>query len=195
MRDTVPGAAEVVREHHVRVDLPGRAVHEDGGDPGGDLRLQIPVVVPGGNHDQPVHPARAEREDQLLLPLGVLGTRPVDEQRAVGAGHLFHGAVQRPVEGVGEVFEDQADARGAALAQHASAVVAAEPEGLDGLLHPALGVRRDSRLAVHHPRHCLETDSGARGDVLHRRPVAVAGLGVAGGLGHGAVSCRRLAVW
>ena len=160
---------------------PGRAVHEHRGDARLDLGLQIAVVVTGRDHDQPVHPAGAQRQHQLLLAVRVLGAGAVDQQRAVGAGHLLHRAAQRAVEGVGEILQDQADAGRTALAQHPRAVVAAEAERLDRLLDAALGVRGDARLAVHHPGDRLQAHSGAGGDVLHGRPVAVAGLGVTGG--------------
>lgn len=142
--------AEAVREDHVRVDPARRTVDEHGGDPRLHLGLQITVVVTCRDDDEAVHPAGAQREHELLLALRVLGAGTVDEQCAVGARHLFHGAAQRAVEGVREVLQDQADGRGAALAQDACAVVAAETERLDGLLDAALGVGGDSRLAVHH---------------------------------------------
>src|SRR5690606_32049240 len=112
---------------------------------------------------------------QFLLTLRVLRARTVDQQRAVRAGHLLHRAAQRAVEGIGEILQDQSDAGGAALAAHPRAVVAAEAQRLDGLLHPALGLRGDTRLAVHHARDRLQTLPGAGRHVLHRRTVAVAG--------------------
>ena len=66
---------------------------------------------------------------------------------------------------------------GAALAQHPRAVVAAEAEGLDGLLHPAFGVGGDTRFAVDHPGDRFQADTGPGGDIFHGGPIAVAGLG------------------
>ncbi len=188
--DPVAGAAVVVGQHHVRVDPSGRAVDEHGRHTRPDLRLQVAVVVPGRDHHQTVHPARAQGQRQLLLALGVLGAGTVDQQGAVRAGHLLDGAAERAVERVREILQHQADARRPALAQHPGAVVAAEAERLDRLLHPALGVRGDPGLAVDHPGDRLQSDPGARRHVLHRRPVAVPVRGkavcAAGGLGHDA---------
>ena len=143
-------ADELVQTRDAFVAAARRAVDEDGGDARLHLGLQVAVVVAGGDHDEAVHPPGTEREDELLLVLRVLGAGTVDQQCAVRAGHFLHGAAQRAVEGVGEVLQHEADGRGPALAQDARAVVAAEPESLDGLLHAALGVRGDTGLAVHH---------------------------------------------
>ncbi len=189
----VAGAAVVVGEHHVRVDPPRRPVHEHRGDARLQLRLQVPVVVPGGDHHQPVHPPCAQGQHQFLLAVRVLGAGPVDQQGAVRAGHLLDGAAERPVEGVGQVLQHQADAGGTALAEHPCAVVAAETERVDGLLDAPLGLRGHPRLTVDHPGDGLETDAGPGGDVLHGRAVAVTVPGeavcAAGRVGHGAVSC------
>lgn len=45
VRDAVTRAAEAVGQDHVRVDLPGGTVDEHGRDTGGDLGLQVTVVV------------------------------------------------------------------------------------------------------------------------------------------------------
>lgn len=187
--DAVAGAAEAVRQDDVGVDSPGRAVHEHRGHARLYLRLQIAVVVVGRDHDQPVHAARAQRENQFLLAVRVLRAGTVDQQRAVGTGHLLDRAAQRAVEGVGEVLQDQPDACGAALAEHPGAVVAAEAQRLDSLLDAPLGVRGDPRLAVDHAGDRLQTDSRTRRYVLHGRTVSVAVIGSAGGLGHDVLSC------
>ncbi len=187
--DAAAGTAEVVRQDHVGLDVPGRAVHEHRGDTRLELRFQIPVVVAGRDHHKTVHPPRAQGQHQLLLAFRVLRAGAVDQQGAVRAGHLLDRPAQRPVERVRQVLEDQADAGRTALAQHPRAVVAAETEGVDRLLDPPLRLRGDPRLPVHHPGDRLEPDSGACRDVLHGRPGAVARCGSEGGLGHGAVSC------
>ena len=181
MGDAVPGAARVVGEHHVGVDPARGAVHEDGGDARLDLRGQIAVVVARGDHDQAVHPAGAEGQHEFLLAPRVLGARPGEQQRAVRPRHVLDGAAERCVEGVGEVFQHQADAGGAAGAQQPSAVVAPEAEGVDRRLDPRDGVRGDTRFLVHHARDRLESDARSRGDILHGGPVAVTVLGSAGG--------------
>lgn len=139
----VLGAAEVVGDHDVRVDPAGRAVHEDGGYPGRDLRLQIAVVVGGRDDDQPVHPPCAQREHQLLFAVRVLGAGAVDQQRAVVAGDFLDSAVERTVEGVGEILQHQTDAGRTPLAQDPGGVVTAEPQGGDGFLDASFGVRGD----------------------------------------------------
>lgn len=73
------------------------------------------------------------------------------------------------------------------------AVVAAEAQGLDGLLDAAFGVGGDPRFAVHDAGHRLEAHSGARRDVLHGRAVAVTAVGAAGGAVHGGLSCPVVA--
>lgn len=189
----VAGTAEVVGEDDVGVDPARRTVHEHRRHARLQLRLQITVVVTGRDDHETVHAPGAQRQHQFLLALGVLGAGAVDEQGAVGSGHLLHRAAEGAVERVGEVLQDQADAGGTALAQDTRAVVAAEAEGLDGLPHPVLRLGCDPRFAVDHPGDRLEPDAGPRGHVLHGRTVAVPGRGEAVcsavGVGHDTASC------
>lgn len=187
--DAVARTAEAVGEDDVRVDLSGGAVHEDRGDTRLYLGLQIAVVVTGRDDHEPVHTACAQREDQLLLAVRVLGAGAVDQQGAVGAGHFLDRPAQRTVERVRQILQYESDARRTPLAEHPRAVVAPEAQRVDRLLYAALGVGGDSWLAVDYTRYRLQTDPGTRRDVLHRGTVAVAALGSAGGLGHDALSC------
>ncbi len=185
MGHRVLGAAEVVGDHDVRVDPAGRAVHEHGGYPGRDLRFQIAVVVGGRDDDQPVHPPGAQREHQLLFAARVLGAGAVDQQCAVVAGDFLDGAVERAVEGVGEILQHQADAGRTPLAQDPGGVVTAESQSGDGFLDASFGVRGDPWFAVDHAGDRLEADPGARRDILHRGPGAIAAGGAPRGVGHG----------
>lgn len=92
--DAVPRAAGVVAEDDVRVDAAGRAVDEDRGDAGGDLGLQVAVVVAGGDDHQTVDPPCAEGQYKLLLAVGVLRAGPGEQKRPVGAGEVLDGPAQ-----------------------------------------------------------------------------------------------------
>lgn len=171
-----PGAAVAVGQDDVRVDLAGGTVDEHRCDACLDLGLQVAVVVSRRNNDQSVHPSSTEGECQLLFPFGVFGARSVDEQGAVRSCHFLHRAAQGTVEGVRQVLKHQTDGGSSALAQDTGAVVAPEPQGIDGFLHPSFGLDGDPGFAVHYARHGLQTDSCTRSDVLHRGPNAVARL-------------------
>ena len=194
VRDGDAGAAGVVGEHDVGVDEARRAVDEDEGDPGRPVALQVAVVGRGGRDDEPVDAPRAERLGQLALALGPLVGAAGEGQHAALAGHVLDAAVHGGEERVGDVLEDQADARRQPIgpAQRAGGQVVAVAEQLDRLVDARRQVGADARPAVDDARDGGEAHAGQRRDLLHRRAPAVPAVGALLRAARSEnVSCRR----
>ena len=146
------------------VDERRRGAHVDLGD-------QVAVVVAGGHHEQAVHPALAQRPDQVALARRVLVGAAGDHEEVVRTGDLLHAAGDLGVEGVGDVLDDQAEAAGAfPAAERTGDVVAAEAERRDGGVDLLGRVRPYPHLAVDDTRDGLQAHAGLPGDITHGRP-------------------------
>lgn len=173
MRRARTGTAHVVAQDGVRLaSRARRPIGEDRLDPGVELGCQVAVVVPRRHDDQPVHAAGAEGEHEIALPVRVLLGRAGEQQIAVVQRGVLDGAVEAGIEGVGHVFDDQADARRTAPAQDARAVVAAVAEALDRRQHAARGNGVDAGLVVDDAGDGLERHAGRGGHVVHGRTAA-----------------------
>src|SRR5437016_6493339 len=110
--DALPDAGLVIGEDAIGIEESRRAVDEDHRRPGPTLAEQIAVVVAGGDDDEAIDAARGEGSDQLLFAgLVLVGTSRKDEDTTL-EGDILDFAVERRGEGVGDVFEKNAD-RGA----------------------------------------------------------------------------------
>jgi hypothetical protein len=108
----VKSAAGVVAEHDVGVDELARPVHEDHRHAVVAVARQVALVAPRRRDDEAVEAPGAEGLGEAALALGVIVGAAGDGQHAAAPGHLLHPAMHRGEEGVGDVLEDQADARG-----------------------------------------------------------------------------------
>jgi hypothetical protein len=108
VRSRLAGAAGVVGEHDVGVDEARRAVDEYDRDAGLAVAHEVAVVGAGGHDDEPVDAARQERLDEVALALGVLVGAAGERQHTALARDVLDAALERGVEGVRDVVEDEA---------------------------------------------------------------------------------------
>ena len=167
----------IVGEYGVRVEEGGRAVDEDEGEARVALAREVAVILPGGDDDQAVDAPRAERERELALEVRALVRARREREDAPGARDVLDRAVHVREEGVGDVLEDEADARRHAIgaAQRAGRIVTPVPEHADRLVHAPGEVGIDRALAVDDARDRLDADIRERRDLTHRRTSFKAG--------------------
>ena len=183
-------AADVVGEHRVGVDEPGRAVDEDQRDAGRAIAQQVGAVAHGAGDDQPVDAARAERRRELALALGLLVGAADQREDPALAGDLLHAPVHRAEERVRHVFEDQPDAGRLAVraAQRAGREVVPVAQQLDRVAHAHDEVLAHPGAAVDHARHGAQAHAGDRRHLAHGRAPGAPGLH--GHRAHGAAILR-----
>ena len=107
----------------------------------------------------------ASVEHQFALTLRVLLAGARDEDVAAGVRLVLDGPRDRRVEGVRDVFGDQAEGTRAAGAQAAGEVVAREAELADGLLDARSRVGAHAGLPVHDARNRLQAHTRGARDV------------------------------
>ena len=105
--------------------------------PAAQLRIEVGVVVAGGDDQQAVDAALAEEQHQLALALGILVGAARDQELPALARRLLDAARDRGVERVGDVLDHEPEHPEALAApERARDVVAPEAELLDRLAAP-----------------------------------------------------------
>ena len=104
-------AAGVVGEHAVGVDEAGGRSTNTSATPASRSARRYEWSSPAGTTISPSTRRDEERLGQLALALGVLVGAADERQHAARAGHVLDAAQHGGVERVGDVVEDQADAR------------------------------------------------------------------------------------
>ena len=172
VRDGLPRAPPVVDEDAVGLDPAWRAVDEDRGKAGPDLRGEVGLVHGRRHEDETVDPAGDEVGDECPFAIGLLvDARGQDDALAL-AGGVLEAAEQADREAVAHVLHQGADDSGppVAAAKVARGEVVGVVQSFDGTLDPFAQVVGHSGFPVDHPGDGLEAHSGEGGDVAHRRP-------------------------
>lgn len=112
--------------------------------------------------------------DKPALLVDLLGGVAEQDPQAVFGRHFLHAECQAGVERVGEVGDDESDHPAAAQAQAARRLVAPVAQCFDGGQYAFPRAAADSGVVLEYAGDGHGTDSGARGDVAHRRGAVVA---------------------
>ena len=133
-------AAAVVAHDGVAAQELRGAIDEDQRDAGLVIAHEVALVGRAGHDHEPVDAARGERLGELALALLVLVGGADEGEYAVRARDVLDAAVHGGEERVGDVLDDQADARRLPVrpAKRAGGHVAPVAEDLHGVEH-ALG--------------------------------------------------------
>ncbi|CAB4975725.1 unannotated protein [freshwater metagenome] len=129
------------------------------------------------SHDDGIHPALAEGDDEVLLPLWAFINTRREHCDASFAGDLFDPAVHGGEERIRDVFDDEPEGRGLAIrsAQVARREIVPVIELACRTLDLRDEVARHARLTIDHAGHGLQTHPGQCRDITHRGPRPMGG--------------------